>query len=86
MRPGIEAFDEVGYEDRFFFRRLFKRRTGLKSSEYRKLIQPLANAELTPAADVGSRGLRMVVCSGRIAWFSSHSEVFCSGVWSSSYC
>jgi transcriptional regulator GlxA family with amidase domain len=33
---------EVGYEDPAFFRRLFKRRTGLKPSEYRRMFQPIA--------------------------------------------
>jgi transcriptional regulator GlxA family with amidase domain len=36
----------VGYEDPAFFRRLFKRRTGLKPSEYRRMFQPfLASAK-----------------------------------------
>jgi transcriptional regulator GlxA family with amidase domain len=35
---------EVGYEDPAFFRRLFKRRTGLKPSEYRRMFQPIARA------------------------------------------
>jgi transcriptional regulator GlxA family with amidase domain len=35
---------EVGYEDPAFFRRLFKRRTGLKPSEYRRMFQPIARS------------------------------------------
>jgi transcriptional regulator GlxA family with amidase domain len=34
----------VGYEEPAFFRRLFKRRTGLKPSEYRRMFQPIARA------------------------------------------
>jgi len=32
----------VGYEDAAFFRRLFKRRCGVKPSEYRKMFRPIA--------------------------------------------
>jgi transcriptional regulator GlxA family with amidase domain len=35
---------DAGYEDPAFFRRLFKRRTGLKPSEYRRMFQPIARA------------------------------------------
>lgn len=31
----------VGYEDASFFRRLFKRRTGLAPRDYRRLFQPI---------------------------------------------
>ena len=41
---------EVGYEDPAFFRRLFKRRTGLKPSEYRRMFQPIANLGAKPVA------------------------------------
>lgn len=45
--PGIpvdEVSAEVGYEDASFFRRLFKRRTGLTPKQYRRLFQPLRHA------------------------------------------
>ena len=34
----------VGYEDASFFRRLFKRRTGLTPGQYRRMFQPIFNA------------------------------------------
>lgn len=43
-----EAIDEisaeVGYEDTSFFRRLFRRMTGLTPSEYRRMFKPIAEA------------------------------------------
>lgn len=40
---------KVGYENPAFFRRLFKRSTGLTPSAYRRMFQPLAKSELRPA-------------------------------------
>jgi transcriptional regulator GlxA family with amidase domain len=39
---------EVGYEDAAFFRRLFKRRTGLTPSEYCRMFQPIAELGTKP--------------------------------------
>ena len=38
---------EVGYEDPTFFRRLFKRRTGLTPSQYRRMFQPIVSAAVS---------------------------------------
>jgi transcriptional regulator GlxA family with amidase domain len=41
----VEAISvEAGYEDASFFRRLFKRRTGLTPSQYRRMFQPVFRA------------------------------------------
>ena len=42
--PVEEISVEAGYEDASFFRRLFKRRTGLTPSQYRRLFQPVLRA------------------------------------------
>ena len=39
----------VGYEDLSFFRRLFKRLTGLTPGEYRRLFRPLIEESAAPA-------------------------------------
>jgi transcriptional regulator GlxA family with amidase domain len=48
LETGPLAFDEisaeVGYENPGFFRRLFKRRTGLTPGQYRRMFQPFALA------------------------------------------
>lgn len=46
----VEAISlEVGYEDASFFRRLFRRRTGLSPSQYRRMFQPLLRVgDLSP--------------------------------------
>lgn len=48
LESSAEPVDEisaaVGYEDPSFFRRLFKRLTGLTPSQYRRLFQPAARA------------------------------------------
>jgi transcriptional regulator GlxA family with amidase domain len=42
--PMDEISVEVGYEDTSFFRRLFKRRTGLTPGQYRRMFQPVLRA------------------------------------------
>lgn len=42
--PVDDVSVQAGYEDPSFFRRLFKRSTGLSPSEYRRLFQPVAGA------------------------------------------
>lgn len=42
--PIDEISVEAGYEDASFFRRLFKRRTGMTPSQYRRLFQPVMSA------------------------------------------
>ena len=42
--PVDEISVEVSYEDPSFFRRLFKRSTGLTPSQYRRMFQPVFNA------------------------------------------
>jgi transcriptional regulator GlxA family with amidase domain len=42
--PTDEISAEVGYEDPAFFRRLFKRRTGLTLGAYRRLFRPIGRA------------------------------------------
>jgi transcriptional regulator GlxA family with amidase domain len=42
--PTDEVAASVGYENEAFFRRLFKRSTGLTLAEYRRMFQPLTAA------------------------------------------
>ena len=42
--PVDEISVEVSYQDPSFFRRLFKRRTGLTPSQYRRMFQPILRA------------------------------------------
>ena len=44
QKPVDEISVEVSYEDPSFFRRLFKRRTGLTPSQYRRMFQPVIKA------------------------------------------
>jgi transcriptional regulator GlxA family with amidase domain len=43
--PVDEISVAVSYEDPSFFRRLFKRLTGLNPSQYRRMFQPITNAQ-----------------------------------------
>jgi transcriptional regulator GlxA family with amidase domain len=52
--PAAEAVAAaVGYENAAFFRRLFKRATGLAPGQYRRMFRPLAAAGHVPAAEPG---------------------------------
>jgi transcriptional regulator GlxA family with amidase domain len=44
QKPVEDISVEVGYEDASFFRRLFKRCTGLTPSQYRRMFEPAVNA------------------------------------------
>ncbi len=44
-RPVDEIAVDIGYENTAFFRRLFKRSTGLTPGEYRRMFQPFCDAE-----------------------------------------
>ncbi len=46
--PVDEISAEVGYEDASFFRRLFKRLTGLSPSQYRRMFQPVIAEARSP--------------------------------------
>lgn len=54
LESGAQAVDEisvmVGYDDPSFFRRLFKRHTGFTPSQYRRLFQPVAEAQTAGSA------------------------------------
>lgn len=47
-RSADEVSVSVGYENPAFFRRLFKRCTGLTPGAYRRMFQPFSNAAATP--------------------------------------
>ncbi len=40
-KPAEEVSAEVGYEESAFFRRLFKRLTGVTPGQYRRMFQPI---------------------------------------------
>ena len=44
QKPVDDISVEVGYENASFFRRLFKRCTGLTPTQYRRMFQPVSNA------------------------------------------
>ncbi|HEX4914314.1 MAG TPA: helix-turn-helix domain-containing protein, partial [Vicinamibacterales bacterium] len=45
-RPVDDISATVGYEDASFFRRVFKRRTGLVPLHYRRMFQPIRRRKL----------------------------------------
>jgi len=53
LESGSDAFEDiaaaVGYENPAFFRRLFKRATGLTPGQYRRMFRPFAAAADPPA-------------------------------------
>lgn len=55
-RPIDEISADIGYEDASFFRRLFKRRTGVLPLQYRRMFQPIRGA--TSPAAAGTTSLR----------------------------
>ncbi len=50
-----EISAQVGYEDPAFFRRLFKRGTGLKPNKYRRMFKPIADRQASEKQLVRSR-------------------------------
>lgn len=52
LESGNKAVDEisndVGYDEPAFFRRLFKRNTGLTPAQYRRMFRPVAQAQSAP--------------------------------------
>lgn len=60
LETADEAVDEIafaiGYEDPSFFRRVFKRRTGVAPGRYRRLFQPIHQAIPAPTMPGGTAG------------------------------
>src|SRR5690606_8625875 len=61
-RPADDIAAEVGYDNAAFFRRLFKRTTGLTPGAYRRMFQPLAGL------DGPSGGAAGIGVDGPIPW------------------
>lgn len=53
--PADEIGFAVGYEDASFFRRLFKRRTGITPGRYRRMFQPIRKGLSAPAGRTAGR-------------------------------
>lgn len=55
LESGTDSSDSiaqsVGYENPAFFRRLFKRCTGLTPGQYRRMFRPISDAANTPSAE-----------------------------------
>jgi transcriptional regulator GlxA family with amidase domain len=54
-RPVDEIGFEIGYEDASFFRRLFRRRSGVAPAQYRRLFQPIHRAAPDPRQQMKGR-------------------------------
>jgi transcriptional regulator GlxA family with amidase domain len=50
-RPSDDIAPAVGYENQAFFRRLFKRSTGLTMGQYRRMFQPISDAGRASTSD-----------------------------------
>ena len=65
LETGSLSADEiaavVGYENLAFFRRLFKRSTGLTPGAYRRMFKPLAEADQRASADFRRRRKRCLL-------------------------
>ena len=53
-----EISNRIGYENLAFFRRLFRRSTGLTPGQYRRMFRPVADANRMPAHADKSKGMR----------------------------
>src|SRR5690606_13017428 len=64
---------QVGYEDPAFFRRLFKRRTGITPARYRQRFQSLARCDRMPATSAAGGPVRARQGASRARPIDGHS-------------
>jgi AraC-like DNA-binding protein len=50
-KPFDDIAAGIGYDNTAFFRRLFKRCTGLTPGQYRQMFRPVARAASSPSAE-----------------------------------